>query len=203
MTNLIMFLVAQYSAVYNLDPHLVLAVMEHESSFRTDIIGEAGEIGLMQLLPDSFPGYSTKELQNPYVNIYLGVKHLSDVKNECRHQKDNTWIICYNLGSPKGNTVNHPKKFAYYKKVIPIYKRMKMFKVGQEVMILHAHVDGSDDKAVIVRKSRGFEPEGHYWVDFGYTNMSVEPSRIVSLETYKALQLEKNKNLATYVRIGK
>ena len=123
MSALIISLILQYSDQYNIDPVLVAAVIQNESSFNTKAVGPVGEVGLMQLRPEYFPQYSKQQLFNPKVNIRLGVEHLSRIKMSCKHQDKNTWIVCYNTGIAGGNKIKHPELFPYYKKVMGIMKQ--------------------------------------------------------------------------------
>ena len=57
----------------NLDPIFILAIMKTESSFNPDAIGGAGEIGLMQLMPDTAAWLAGK--------FNLKYKNLKDLKD--------------------------------------------------------------------------------------------------------------------------
>ena len=115
---LILSLIIQYSVAYNVPPELALAIVEYESSFNISARGQAGEIGLFQLLPSTFPSYTEKQLFKPETNIKLGVKYLADMKKSCVYRKDYMYSICYNLGPEKAKKVKHPKQFPYYKKIM-------------------------------------------------------------------------------------
>lgn len=58
------------------DPNLVRAVMVAESQLRHQAVSAKGAVGVMQLLPSSFPGVSREDLLDPVRNVSLGVKHL-------------------------------------------------------------------------------------------------------------------------------
>lgn len=45
--------IERYSAMYNLDPAFVTAIIRNESSFRTDATSSVGARGLMQMMPDT------------------------------------------------------------------------------------------------------------------------------------------------------
>lgn len=102
---------------FNLDPNLAVAVAKQESSLRHDVVGSVGEVGLFQVRPE-YSKFSRQELFNPVVNITEGLRMLSQAKKYCKHQSDNAWIICYNLGITGGAKVKYPKRFEYYKKVM-------------------------------------------------------------------------------------
>jgi soluble lytic murein transglycosylase-like protein len=125
MTEVILALVFSFSASYGIDHNIALAVIQHESGFNERAVGGHGEIGLMQLLPSSFPGYTRDELFKPEINIMLGIKYLAEVKQACKHKEDKTYLVCYNLGVTKGSNVKYPKLFPYYKNVYPRYLKFK------------------------------------------------------------------------------
>lgn len=117
MTSYILSLIFIYSSLYNIDPYLVMNVIRTESNYNKYAIGTHGEIGLMQLMPNSFPKYNKSQLFNIETNIKLGIKHLSEAKHNCKHQELNQFIICYNKGIKGGNKVQYPHKDKYYQRV--------------------------------------------------------------------------------------
>jgi soluble lytic murein transglycosylase-like protein len=73
-------IVSRYASAYGVPVSLAHAVIAIESNYRPDARGSAGEVGLMQIKPDTarmmgFSG-STKELFNPETNIKYGMKYL-------------------------------------------------------------------------------------------------------------------------------
>lgn len=52
--------VEKYSREYNIDKSFVYAVIRTESNFNPDAVSDAGAIGLMQIIEDSFDWVSTK-----------------------------------------------------------------------------------------------------------------------------------------------
>lgn len=74
-------LVSQYAASYGVPVSLAHAVIKVESNYRPNVVGSAGEIGLMQIKPATarMMGYSgtAKELFNPETNIKYGMKYLA------------------------------------------------------------------------------------------------------------------------------
>ena len=99
-------LVLELSERHQLSPSVILAVIEAESSYRFTVVSKAGAVGLMQLLPETaaeiaklyhIRSYrSAEDLNNPAVNLRLGVAYLAYL----RHQFGNSlhYLAAYNLG---------------------------------------------------------------------------------------------------------
>lgn len=117
MKLMIIQLIQSYSLQYGVDSNIAISVAAVESQFNPTVIGITGDVGVYQLNPKSFPNYTVKQLQDPRLNIELGVKYLAKVKRECVHQKNVEWLICYNMGNKKAKTVKHPTLFPYVKKI--------------------------------------------------------------------------------------
>jgi len=96
----------------NLDPILILAVIQHESKFNSKTIGDAGEIGLMQIKPTTaswiakrmglktpnFSGTHKTRLFDPKTNIQLGSAYLAYMKE--KFPKHNSlFLSAYNMGA--------------------------------------------------------------------------------------------------------
>lgn len=72
---------------FDVDENLIYAVIYTESGFREDVVSNAGAVGLMQLMPDTFTWlqekldgevrYTADDLKDPAVNIRYGVYYLS------------------------------------------------------------------------------------------------------------------------------
>jgi soluble lytic murein transglycosylase-like protein len=105
--------------MYNVDPIVTLSVIQRESNFNSNSIGMHGEVGLMQLLPKYF---DYKGLKTNEVNIRLGVKHLSMMQKNCKHQQDLTWLVCYNRGLVGGAKLSKPTHDEYYLSVKENYR---------------------------------------------------------------------------------
>lgn len=89
--------VNQSAISYNLDPYLILAIIQVETGFKKDVVSKKGAIGLMQLMPDTatwivdhgkFPDYLLNNLTVPKVNIILG-----------------SWYLAYIIEKYEGNTI--------------------------------------------------------------------------------------------------
>ncbi|MGF7185419.1 membrane-bound lytic murein transglycosylase MltF [Desulfitispora alkaliphila] len=67
---------------YNLDPGLVVSVIEHESTFNPDAVSHMGAIGLMQIMPNTGKAVATQLGINDYSlyhiedNIQIGTHYL-------------------------------------------------------------------------------------------------------------------------------
>ena len=74
-------IVARYAASYGVPVSLAHAVISIESNYRPNMVGSAGEIGLMQIKPATarMMGYngSVKGLFDPDTNIKYGMKYLA------------------------------------------------------------------------------------------------------------------------------
>lgn len=64
------------SALYNIDPLLIYAQMNQESSFKRKATSHKGASGLMQLMPDTAKRFGVKNIYNPKQNIKAGVKYM-------------------------------------------------------------------------------------------------------------------------------
>lgn len=97
--------ILRYSHEYELDPHLVAAVIFTESKFQADAVSEVGAVGLMQLMPETagemaeeiaLPSPSPSELQGSDLNIRLGCRYLRYLSN--RFESQELALAAYNAG---------------------------------------------------------------------------------------------------------
>ncbi len=115
--NSILSCIYFYSALNGINPQITQAVIKVESNGNARAVGQVGELGLMQVRPEHVP-VSRLMLFDPCTNIKYGTAILKRAMNKCKHQLDNTWINCFNLGVRGGSRLKHPKKFLYYKKIV-------------------------------------------------------------------------------------
>jgi hypothetical protein len=104
--------------LYDVDPRLVLAVIEVESQYNPKAVGKYGEVGLMQLHPRYFPEASF----NVERNVLMGTAFLAIVRDGCPAQEGITWVNCYNRGT--NVALPFPKHTKYYQRVLQAYKRI-------------------------------------------------------------------------------
>ncbi len=119
------------SKKYGFDPFFLLAVIENESRFNLKARGDAGEIGLMQILPDTakwiceknnWKWKGEKTLLDPVQNVKIGAAYLNMLRTQFESSSQ-LYISAYNMGA--GNVykaLSHqvtPKD--YHSKVLEFY----------------------------------------------------------------------------------
>lgn len=94
------------SALYKMDPVFVMAVIKTESRFNPEVIGGHGEIGLMQIKPDTaewiarkfgIPFNGAETLLNPQQNIRIGVAYMNMLRDKF-DKKAGSYVSAYNMG---------------------------------------------------------------------------------------------------------
>ncbi len=94
--------VNKYSAKYNINPYLMLALMREESFFNTEAVSSTGALGLMQIMPDTArmmdPSLdSAEKLNNPEYNIKTGISYFSHLM-EIFSGNEALCVLAYNSG---------------------------------------------------------------------------------------------------------
>ena len=97
-------LIFRYSEEHDLDPFLVMGVIQAESSFRSEVVSPVGASGLMQIMPSTAEwlaermgiSYEEADLFNPAYNIRMGTYYLRLLLNLFVHQ--DTALAAYNAG---------------------------------------------------------------------------------------------------------
>lgn len=69
-------LIAEAAERYNLDPHIIRAVMQTESAFNTMAVSPVGALGLMQLMPAVAEELGVTDPMDPRQNIMGGALYL-------------------------------------------------------------------------------------------------------------------------------
>ncbi len=96
----------KFTNQFDLDPYLVLSIIQVETKFNKDKISKKGATGLMQIMPDTadwiiergnFPSYFVYQLNKPEINIELGSWYLANVYNNFNRNLIIT-IAAYNAG---------------------------------------------------------------------------------------------------------
>ncbi len=84
-----------YAFEFSVDPDLVLALIEAESSFCLDAVSSKGAIGVMQLMPATAADLGV-DPYNPVQNIYGGTKYLRQLFDQ--FQNWTLAVAAYNAG---------------------------------------------------------------------------------------------------------
>lgn len=100
--------IRQEAIKYNFDPFFLAAIIEGESTFKHNIVGSFGEIGLMQIKPDTAAWINKKyklglyrgrnSLFNMETNIRIGSAYLSYLRKKFNH-RGQLYIAAYNMGA--------------------------------------------------------------------------------------------------------
>ncbi len=120
------------SSKRNFDPVFVLAVIETESKFNPLTRGSHGEIGLMQLKPDTAAWIAKKykiawkgpkTLENPESNIRLGLAYMTHLRKQFDN-KSYKYVSAYNMGptNVKRLVASNIQPKEYSSKVMSNYK---------------------------------------------------------------------------------
>lgn len=125
MTPFLISLITQIALIHNIPPKLALSVAIVESKGNSELVGNAGEIGLFQIMPEHIRKHHLNTLiaRDPLINIELGMELLEEAKRGCKHQTDYTYVVCYNLGAKKAERVKHPKQWGYYLAVMKEFRK--------------------------------------------------------------------------------
>ena len=126
---------------HNLDPILVLALIQVESGFQFKVVSPMGARGIMQIMPDVAQGlvqqsglrphsdavrFRPEFLDDPLFSIKLGVYYLHDLKKSFRDVS--TALVAYNLGPTEvRNRLDNNRQFSdeYATTVLSTYQRFK------------------------------------------------------------------------------
>ena len=119
--------------MYNVDPLLVTAIMETESSFDIDATSPAGAVGLMQLMPSTAAGIGV-DPYDPLGNVVGGVAHIATLLDSFSGSGDmmtNYAMAAYNAGSgaviSAGGVPNYAETQNYIRSIYDIYMRLSSY----------------------------------------------------------------------------
>lgn len=68
--------IEEFCALYDVDPLLIFAQMNQESSFQARATSPKGASGFMQLMPDTARRFGVTNIYNPRQNIKAGIKYM-------------------------------------------------------------------------------------------------------------------------------
>jgi soluble lytic murein transglycosylase-like protein len=90
-------IINRYADRFGVDPVLVRAVIQVESSFDPRCVSHRGARGLMQLMPETAERYGVKSIFDPEQNISGGVHYLADLLQMFPHDLPRA-LAAYNAG---------------------------------------------------------------------------------------------------------
>lgn len=97
------------SEKYGFDPIFLMAVIQNESSFNPRLKGSAGEIGLMQIKPDTaewiaktykLEYHGAQSLYRPEINISIGAAFMNKLRSQFA-SNSSLYLSAYNAGAKK------------------------------------------------------------------------------------------------------
>jgi soluble lytic murein transglycosylase len=113
--------IADIAPRYNVDPSLVISVIEIESGYRPTALSQKGAMGLMQLMPETACDLGVKDPWDPVQNITGGTKYLSYLLKKYNGDIPLT-LAAYNAGPESVQNYNGIPPFQetidYVKKVL-------------------------------------------------------------------------------------
>jgi soluble lytic murein transglycosylase-like protein len=117
--------IIEESKANNLEPELVAAVIQVESSWYPEAESTAGACGLMQVIPKWNPRsdgtlYTCEELKDPETNIKVGTKALRWWMNQAKGDRELA-LCAYNAGY----VCFKKMKYSYVKRVMNVYYTIK------------------------------------------------------------------------------
>jgi len=119
-------IINQTAERHRVDPALVRAVVEAESSWNPFAVSRKGAMGLMQLIPRTEERFGVAHVFNPQENLEGGVRYLRALLE--RYNGDlNRSLAAYNAGEHavdrSGGVPNYPETRHYVQKVTDSYFR--------------------------------------------------------------------------------
>lgn len=114
---------------YSIDPNLVTAVIEQESSYNSEVVSTSNDYGLMQVNGANEEWLSEElgitDLLEPHDNIYAGVYILSMLFE--KYEDVDLVLMAYNMGEAGAKRLwgEGIYESAYSKKVMEIYRRLR------------------------------------------------------------------------------
>lgn len=119
-----------------LDPALLKAVIQTESSFNVNAVSGCGAQGLMQLMPGTAKEMGVTDAFDPYQNVYGGAKYLKKMLD--RFGDIRLALAAYNKGPGKISSLDitdpdDPDQYSkipagcrgYVKKILELYQKYK------------------------------------------------------------------------------
>ena len=114
-------LILETASIYDVDPNLVMAIIQVESSFNSNALSPKGAQGLMQLMPETALKYGANDAFNIEQNIDAGIHLISDLLQ--KYDGDIKLVLAaYNAGE---GAVKKYNGIPPYKETIEYIKRIE------------------------------------------------------------------------------
>ena len=118
-------LIRSAATKYGVDPKLVSAVAEAESSRRPDAVSSAGAVGVMQLMPETAKALGVNNVYDPAQNIDGGAKYLKEMLYDFGGDVRSA-VAAYNAGPQAvkayGGVPPYAETQNYVNKVLDLYQ---------------------------------------------------------------------------------
>lgn len=113
---------------FDVDPHLIKAVIIAESSFDPNAVSTSGAQGLMQLMPSTADDMNVNNPFDPEENIFGGTKYLSILLKRFKQDKRRA-LAAYNVGptvvSNHDSVPPIPQTERFVERVLEYYRKFK------------------------------------------------------------------------------
>jgi len=117
-------MVNDIAPAYNIEPRLVLALIQQESNFKVKALSPKGAMGLMQLMPETAQRYAVKNAWDAQQNIHGGIRYLAWLLKEF-HGNVALVLAGYNAGNQAVIRYNgippYPETQNYVKRIMKVY----------------------------------------------------------------------------------
>lgn len=156
--------ILEESKKYEMDPLFLLAVIQNESSFRTDARGPFGEIGMMQLRPGTAHWVADRfhmkwrgpaTLEDPAVNIKLGAAYFNFLRERFQHH-GRLYLAAFNMGPTNTKRAVEAK---HWPKIYPL-RTMKRYLHFYEVLTQNLHKDRTKSVIALAGKIKKHRKSG-------------------------------------------
>ena len=121
-------MISSASKKYNVDEHLIRAVIKQESAFNPKATSWCGAQGLMQLMPETAKDLGVENAYDPHQNIMGGTKYLRQLMDMFDGNLTKT-IAAYNAGpgavDKAGGVPDYAETQNYVAKVLGYYRENK------------------------------------------------------------------------------
>jgi soluble lytic murein transglycosylase-like protein len=120
----LMSLVYPLAQQYDIDAHLVCAIIAVESNFDALAVSTAGAQGLMQLMPETATRYQVQQPFDPRANVEGGIRYLKDLWQRFGGDLPRV-LAAYNAGEGAverfGGIPPYPETQRYVARVLALY----------------------------------------------------------------------------------